>query len=785
MNQLHIYPTSRALRNVSEYYASIEGFIPSLMRIDEFEKRAILLDELTPIDPLERILLLREATAFEGFEALKFDRSLVKFFTKSEAIFKFFEEIHAEGVSFESLMQADAYAEFTEHIAILQELFYAYEALLAKRGYTDKMLLPKQYRLNEGFLARYSRIEIFLEGYVSEFELSLFEAIAEITPLVIHYHTSSFNQKMQERFLSRGIALPNNSEVSFLLGERRILQSHQQTKPIHAEVYSIEERNGQIAGAFVAIESMVQRGIAPEKIALVLPDESMKAHFKLFDKEGNLNFSMGFDYADERVYKQLEALLAYWSSFDVQERRLLERYGISLEQLDDGLSPSSTMGVEAFFSLLKELKLHEGVASLEEVASEEMVVYEESLRFLRLFEKYQFPAKQWLFLWLKLLSTITIDDVRGGLITVMGLLETRGVQFDGVVVVDFNEGVVPASSSKDQFLNTSVRAFAKLPTREDREALQKQYYKRLFEEAKEVAIFYSSASNRLPSKFLYELGLKEGREEGVPLGLLYDQKSRIVPLKDPIVEQFDAKATVWSASRLSCFLSCKRKYYYRYYANIPQKKEESLNEGAFLHTLLFHLFEERDSYTSTSQMQEALAQLIDIKHPYDDAKASYEKRLWRAKLKPFIAQQVAHFQEGWRVVVREEEFTANIGGLAFKGRIDRIDQRGDEALVLDYKSGNVPKEPKTLNPEKIVDFQMPLYAHLVAQRFTQTQLAYLKLFSQEPLQYVGHLAQREELLFEKIVELKQTHAFEAQKCESMQVCQWCEYRLLCERGEFL
>ncbi len=52
----------------------------------------------------------------------------------------------------------------------------------------------------------------------------------------------------------------------------------------------------------------------------------------------------------------------------------------------------------------------------------------------------------------------------------MGVLETRGVSFRGVVIVDFNEGIVPASSSKDMFLNSAVRAFAGLHTRNDREA---------------------------------------------------------------------------------------------------------------------------------------------------------------------------------------------------------------------------------------------------------------------------------------------------------------------------
>ena len=43
MNRLHIYPTSRALRTVSAKHKESDGFLPALMRMDEFEQRAILL----------------------------------------------------------------------------------------------------------------------------------------------------------------------------------------------------------------------------------------------------------------------------------------------------------------------------------------------------------------------------------------------------------------------------------------------------------------------------------------------------------------------------------------------------------------------------------------------------------------------------------------------------------------------------------------------------------------------------------------------------------------------
>ncbi|MBD3791919.1 MAG: CRISPR-associated protein Cas4, partial [Campylobacterales bacterium] len=412
-------------------------------------------------------------------------------------------------------------------------------------------------------------------------------------------------------------------------------------------------------------------------------------------------------------------------------------------------------------------------------------VYEKYIQFMHTFQEERLRFKEWLYLWMKALSTITIDDVRGGKVTVMGVLETRGVSFDGVVIVDFNDGIVPASSSKDQFLNSSVRAFAGLPTRTDRESLQKQYYKRLLEQAKETVIIYSSSENRLPSRFLYELGLQEVREAQPSLALLYGEPKQTIEQQDPVVASFDAKATTWSASRLKTFLECKRKYYYKYIQKIEAKKEEELNEGAFLHELLEHLFKEQSQYFSIEEMEKKLYRLMDQLLVENDAKTNYQKLLWKEKLKGFIASQVTHFESGWEVVEREKEFSGEIGGLRFKGRIDRIDQDATRTLVLDYKSGSTSEAQKSRNLETLKDFQMSIYHQILQSKYQNISLAFIKLFEDGKIEEITALEAKNEQLAERIIELKQTTNFVAEKCETLSTCNYCEFALMCERGEYL
>jgi len=774
MKTLHIYPTSRAIRAAKEQWQNSDTLVPTFMRMDAFEQQAVVLGKRAMIDPLQRVLLLREAANFEDFEVFKVDRVLVKFLSRSDGLFRFFEELSQEGVSFERLAEADAYAEFGEHLAILAQLKARYGVLLEARGLTDRMFVPEQYRLHEGFVAQFERIEIFLEGLLSRFELELLEQIATHAEVILHYTTSPFSAKMEGRLAAQGITLAPHAQNEINLNHKTHIHTSTKNTSVSATVYAVSERFEQIAEAMVQIEGMVSRGIAPERIALILPDESFKEAFRLYDRLNNLNFAMGFDYANGRNYKVLSALADHWRLPDAQTTERLQRYGMA-EETYQKVSTEGAVNVGEFFKRLSVLELSENdplrIARVAE-AHEEM---------LRLFPDEWLPMSGWLSLWMQKLSTIRIDDLRGGMITVMGVLETRGVAYDGVVIVDFNDGIVPATTAKDQFLNSQVRAFADLPTRSDREALQKYYYHRLLSQAHEAVILYTTADDRLPSKFLYELGIESGSPAPVPLGLLYDQPVRLVPESDPIVESFDPTAQTWSASRLKIWLSCKRRYYYQYIRGIESKPDPEFNEGAFLHTLLDHLYRDTDHYDSPEVLRRELYRLMDVLLPDETPKIAYLKVLWKQRLEPFIAQQIAHSRAGWRVAEREREFEGTIHGLRFKGRIDRIDQDATHTLVIDYKSGSITEANRSKNLEKVTDFQMNIYRHLLAPRYGNLELAFQTIVTDGALHEARVLNEKEAYLEEHLLELKTTRSFIAQKTETLSQCTYCPYALMCGR----
>ena len=773
MKTLHIYPTSRAIRNERLAQKEQDGLLPTLMRVDDFERRAIILPELAMVDSLQRTLFLREAAQFEEFQALKINRDLIRFFTKSDAIFKFFEELSHEEVSFEDLVNGDAYVEFAEHIELLEQLLENYKHLLEKKGLTDRVFMPDNYRLNKGFVERYDSFELHLEGYMSYFELHLIAQIAELKPFIIHLQTSKFNKKVQERFAEMGVTLPDNSFVTFDLQSKKILDERACNSEINAEVYWVEERLAQIPLLLESVQKMVNAGIEPDEIVVILPDEKFKETLRMYDRCNNFNFAMGFDYDETKAYKRLESIYTYWQNFSTESAFLLKKYAIAQEELNK-VTSSQKLKVDEFFGVMEPFGLD----------LKRSVVEEALIQFKAVFVHHQMSAKSWLFLWLKRLAQLSLDDVRGGKVTVMGALETRGVSFQGVVVVDFNDGIVPSIPAKDNFLNSQLRKFAKLPTKNDREALQKQLYKRILEEAKSSTIIYSKSDNKAPASYLYELGLTLGEPAVANMELLYNEPCQIIKEEDPVIENFDASSITWSPTRLKTFLSCSRKYYYQYEKQLQAKREEEVNEGAFLHKVLEHLFQEKSFYDNSDEMKSNLHRLLDQLLETKSPKIAYNKLLWKAKLEKFLEQQINHFRAGWRVIEREKHIVGDIGGINFKGVVDRIDQDVAGTMILDYKSGSITDANRSKNLEKLTDFQMSIYHELLKEKFKDINLAFVEIFSGKTTE-ITELEAKTELLYEIIGDLRSTNRLIAEKCDDVSTCKYCDYTLLCGRGVYL
>jgi RecB family exonuclease len=393
--------------------------------------------------------------------------------------------------------------------------------------------------------------------------------------------------------------------------------------------------------------------------------------------------------------------------------------------------------------------------------------------------------KSALHLFINRLKNRSTDDIRGGKITVMGVLETRSVSYEGVIVVDFNEGTVPRKSEKDLFLNSSTRIKAGLPGAQDRESLQKLYYNNLFLRAKEVAISYVSSADSVPSRFLTQLGIKDQKsyDESQWAGVLFKRHQREAIGEHKIELAYDFTEHNLSATGLKSFLSCKRRFYHRYIDGLKEHEiEQDLPQeheiGTALHNALQEVYEKQNRFTDKGELKKAISHALKV-HSADTVLDKYLQKMWIKRLDTFMDNEIERFKEV-EVMGCEKTLSKEVCGIRLNGNIDRIDRTPDGLEVLDYKSGSYPTyTARTV--DKATDFQLEFY-YLLAQNEGEVKscgyydLKSGKIITEELLE------SKLELLYKHLKALKETKVFDFEKTEDLKECTYCPYVALCGRA---
>ena len=186
MKTLHIHSTTKAIQKAQQIFKRENRLLPTLMLFDNFRQKTITVPELIMVSPLQRTLFLLEASDFEEFKKLKIERNFSDFFSNSNSLFHFFEELSYSKVNFDTLINYNPYNMFLEHMKILEKLLNNYKKILFDNGLTDKIFTPQKYTLNYEFIKQYNSYELYLEGDINSFELTLFQKIAQQKPFIIH-----------------------------------------------------------------------------------------------------------------------------------------------------------------------------------------------------------------------------------------------------------------------------------------------------------------------------------------------------------------------------------------------------------------------------------------------------------------------------------------------------------------------------------------------------------------------------------------------------------------------
>ncbi|MCR4410571.1 MAG: PD-(D/E)XK nuclease family protein [Candidatus Saccharicenans sp.] len=342
---------------------------------------------------------------------------------------------------------------------------------------------------------------------------------------------------------------------------------------------------------------------------------------------------------------------------------------------------------------------------------------------------------------------------------VLGFWETRCLQFDEVYLLDMNEEVIPGTSRVDSLLPQLVRQALKLPTYRDLEKRYRYYFHQLVSGAKKVNVFFVENSEKEKSRFVEELLWKKQKKEGKleTSGYIQPASYRIdlrMPAVQPVAKTpamvRALEAMEISATQLDSYLRCPLQFFYAHVLGLAEREElsdtpERAEIGTLVHSILQEYFQ---SYLKRPLPAEPdadrLLQIIDqsFGQKFSDPDSGLSL-LIKEQVKKHLLEFLESYQKPAVLKLKEAkkrlvilglekkyrlDYTVNRRTFRLKGKIDRIEKRGSQLCLLDYKTSS--KEDyqaikfKKLDPQDrstwagaIGSLQLPFYQLLAAPEF--------------------------------------------------------------------
>ena len=774
-----VFPTSRAIRDYLSKKRSENTLLPTLLTIDEFFKKVIYFENRTYLLEEQKVLFLNEAIENINIAKLGINSSFAKFLTQSDYIYSFFQELASENIEISTIKSFDTYEFYAEHLEILQNILDRYLEILDKNSCVDRINLKQYYKINEKFLEKFDEVNIFFEGYFTKQEFEIVEKISTKIDLNIEFYSKTYNQKSLKVFQDFNLKL--NKKYSINLSSKKTnFEEDIKSDLKNLKICGFSSRINQIAFIKSSISEALNSGLNASKIVVVLPDESFTNYLEMFDSENYFNFAMGKSIKNRILYQKLIAVFEYISEDDDKSNENLKYLELEKELVDEKFKKFwNNICTLIKFKDIKEFLLEfendtEVKEKIEEIFFKLEIILFSNDNKLKLKDIYKIIIQK--------INEISIDDINSGKITVMGLLETRKIEFDAVIIVDFNDSKVPKISLKDKFLSSKIKEKSNLPTRKDREDLQKYYYERLVESSKNVFVSYVNSSSEQISRFANELFkqkivVKSFDEEYKDI--LYTNKHLKYEEKD-IKLKLNLQNISWSASSLKRFLDCKRKYYFENIAKIKNhhfsKKPENFELGQIIHKILEELFIEFDF--SQNAIENAF-----IKYKNENPYLILDLEIWKKRIYQFFEKEEERLKNR-QIISLEEKFETDFNGFKINGVIDRVDKFDDFYELYDYKTSSSLSVDTIKNYENSTDFQLEFYYIYILSKFQTQNIKpfYIDLYRNEILEETV-LNEKLELLRVKFDELKsiQNNEIEFNKTTNMQTCTYCNYKIICNR----
>ncbi|WP_347172688.1 PD-(D/E)XK nuclease family protein [Polaribacter uvawellassae] len=776
----HFYAVYKKVETEPEDFENFISWAFTVVQdFNEVDKHLINPKEIFPY--LRDIQRLKNWSVKKPLEETKMIKNHFSFLEKLEVYYtEFYKFLLEKQIGYQGLI----YREATKNIEIYIEknklkkfVFMGFNALNKSEEYLFQELLSAgntdvYWDIDSAFLKNNHQAGTFIRKYKSEWKYYIKNPIATVSSNfeleknieVIGASKNTTQIKYAGELINK---LPNHNKTAYVLADESLLPITLNSLPKKVEAVNITMgyplKDVPTTSLFFAV---FQLFLTQEKLNRTQAEQFYYKDVLQFFKHASIQpllIENGTNVLDKISLKIAEDNDAF----------------IDKSQIESFLSSLEKSTKEVVIEIFNPIKNSQGfisrILNLIVVLKEKAAPLEKEylFRFYTIFSQLQTFQNEYNFLktfktihqlFNQLLNTESIsfkgEPLQG--LQLMGMLETRVLDFENVIITSVNENILPKNSAQNTFIPFDVKIEFGLPTYREKDAIFSYHFFRLLQRAKNIYLLYNSESDTFgggeKSRFITQLlHLKDGIKEHQISPKVTTEKTELKEIeKTPEIISLlkEVAKGGFSPSTLANYLYNPYQFYTQKILKLKEYNEveetvASNTMGTIIHDTLDALYQPYiNKYVLPENFKNMFAKVDDLvsfyfkKHFHNSDIFTGKNRLIFEVSKDYVnrflenEKQLVSEKNQLKIIATEEnlETTIEIEGFNFpiiiKGQVDRIDELNGITRIIDYKTGKV--EAKNLKISDVSDIadekynkaiQVLLYGYMYAKsKTTQTKI---------------------------------------------------------------
>ncbi|MGC6470058.1 MAG: PD-(D/E)XK nuclease family protein [Flavobacteriales bacterium] len=420
----------------------------------------------------------------------------------------------------------------------------------------------------------------------------------------------------------------------------------------------------------------------------------------------------------------------------------------------------------------------------------------------------------------------------------MGVLETRTLDFKNLIILSVNEDKLPSGKSVNSFIPFVLKKHFNMPTHEERDAVYAYHFYRLLQRAEQVFLLYNTQNDDFgsgeKSRFITQL-FNEYSANPIHEKILHADVTSISELQGLNITKTDKISQLiidWASNKVSptaltTYVNCKLQFYFKYIAKLHPKEDvvefiEAHSFGSIIHDALFQAFLPHLEFNLThDRLDEVKKETLQLISDGFDKEIGTRKHhgknhlVWQVAnklIRNLFEKEKEYIEEintFHKVIEVERTLTqtlqVNSIDVQLYGNVDRVDVTGDFIRIVDYKTGKVEQSDLSYsdlselitNPKKSKAFQLLTYAYLYAKtsksnkpltagnyslRNLSDGVVYIKKSrAKDALSIDQSLINQFENLLGEVLNSILDKQSTFHRTDDLESCRYCDFRTVCGR----